>query len=92
MGEYAKNFQRLRDFAKKHGLTLNPDEARVDKIVTLMTENYKATGEYICPCKQTTRPPVAGVDTLCPCPEVLDEIEKDGHCHCRVFYSLDILS
>ncbi len=86
MGEYIKNLQRIKDFAKENSLVLNPDEARVDKVVTLMTENFKAVGEYICPCKQTNKPPFAGVDTLCPCSEIMDEIEKDGHCFCRLFF------
>lgn len=86
MGEYIKNLQRVSNFAKENNLILNPDKARVDKVVTLMTENYKVTNEYICPCKQTFKPPVAGVDTLCPCSEMMDEIKMKGHCHCRLFF------
>ncbi len=89
MGEYIKNLNRIEHIANESNLVLNTDGARVDKVVTLMTENYKATGEYICPCKQTTKPPVVGVDTLCPCPEMMDEIKQKGHCHCRLFYTPD---
>jgi ferredoxin-thioredoxin reductase catalytic subunit len=87
MGEYIKNLHRVEKYAKENNLILNPDKARVDKVVTLMTENYKATNEYICPCKQTTKPPVAGVDTLCPCPEIMNEIKEKGHCFCQLFFA-----
>ena len=33
-----------------------------------------------CPCFGMARP-------TCPCAEVLDDIAKDGHCHCLVFFS-----
>lgn len=87
MAGYEKNLARLRAIASERQLTLNPDEARVQKVVGLMTENFTAIGEHVCPCKQQNKPPVKGLDTLCPCPEMMDEVSKDGHCFCRLFFA-----
>ena len=87
MPEYADNLSRLQAIARDKGLVLNRDEARVKQVVSLMTDNFKAIGEYVCPCKQKHKPPVAGRDTLCPCPEMMNEVSKDGHCFCRLFFT-----
>ena len=86
MGAYEENVSRLEAIAEKKGLMLNPDRERVAKVVGLMTENYQAIGEYVCPCKQKNKPPVKGQDTLCPCPEMDKEIDESGNCHCRLFF------
>jgi ferredoxin-thioredoxin reductase catalytic subunit len=84
---YQVNYQRLKDVAEQHGLMLNPDEARVAKVVGLMAQNYDTVGEWICPCKQQHKPPQLGKDKTCPCPEWLDEIANQGHCYCRLFFA-----
>ena len=85
--EYSENLARVQRIAQERGWILNPDEARIQKVVGLMTDNYTAVGEYVCPCKQQFKPPVKGEDILCPCPEMDEEIVKDGHCFCRLFYA-----
>ncbi len=89
MSTYDENYARLKKVADENGLVFNPDEARVQKVIGLMSDNYDAVAEYVCPCKQTQKPPVKGKDILCPCPDMLQEIEKDGHCFCQLFYSPD---
>ncbi|MBN1911388.1 MAG: hypothetical protein JW818_16715 [Pirellulales bacterium] len=86
MEAYDENLRRLQAVAEKEGLILNPDQERVQKVVGLMTENFTAVGEYVCPCKQQHKPPVKGADTLCPCPEMMDEVAQEGHCFCRLFF------
>ena len=87
MEEYDKNLSRLRNTAKENGLVLNPDAERLQKVVGGMTENFKKHGDYFCPCKRKNDPPVTGEDTLCPCSEMANEIEKDGHCFCKLFFT-----
>ncbi len=82
---YEVNLKRLNAIARDRGLILNPDPARVEKVVGLMTENFLAAGEYICPCKQQHKPAQKGMDKTCPCPEWLEEIARDGQCFCRLF-------
>lgn len=84
--DYEKNLNRLELIAEVKGLTLNEDQERVQKVVGLMTDNFKDHGHYFCPCKQINDIPEKGVDVICPCPELDAEIENTGACHCRLFY------
>jgi ferredoxin-thioredoxin reductase catalytic subunit len=84
--EYEKNLKRVGNIAKKKGYVLNPDEERLKKVVGLMTMNYNEFKKYYCPCKQS-HPLNPEKDELCPCPDMDDEVKKDGHCFCRLFYS-----
>ena len=83
--EYQTNYERLSAYAVTHGYRLNTDEARATKVVGSMTNNFLKSGKYYCPCKQS-HPLNPDKDTLCPCNEMKQEIEKDGHCCCRLFY------
>ncbi len=83
--EYDKNLKRVRNIAKEKGYILNPDEERMQKVVGLMTMNYNEFNKYYCPCKQS-HPLDPEKDVLCPCSNMDNEIKKDGHCFCRLFY------
>lgn len=83
--EYEKTLSRVSLVARSNGFILNPDEERVKKVVGLMTENSVNAGKYYCPCKQS-HPLNPETDVLCPCPGWQEEIKKDGHCFCRLFY------
>lgn len=87
MTEYEKNLNRVKKIAEEKGWVLNPDEERIKKVVGLMTDNFIAVGEYVCPCKQQYKPPVKGKDILCPCPDFEKEVKTDGHCFCKLFYT-----
>jgi ferredoxin-thioredoxin reductase catalytic subunit len=84
---YETNYTRISRIASENNLVLNPDAERVRKVVGGMAANYDRVQEWVCPCKQKTKPAVRGQDKTCPCPEWLDEIRKDGHCACRLFYA-----
>jgi len=83
--EYQKNLLRVTELAEEHGYRLNSDAARVEKVVGLMTKNFMEYKKYYCPCKQS-HPLDPEKDTLCPCDPWKEEIEKDSHCFCRLFY------
>lgn len=87
MDTYQTNLLRLQQHATRMSLKLNPDVARVEKVVGLMAKNHDAVGEWICPCKQTHKPAVAGADITCPCPTLEAEIHATGSCHCRLFFT-----
>jgi ferredoxin-thioredoxin reductase catalytic subunit len=86
---YENNVKRLELFAAEKGWILNPDPERVKKVVGLMTGNFEQHGAYYCPCKQSGDVPRIGEDVICPCPEAEAEIEKEGHCFCRLFFQPD---
>lgn len=87
MSEYEKTLSRLEMLAETRGLVFNPDRARVEKVVGLMADNMRNHGLYYCPCKRDNDPPIEGIDPVCPCIELSEEIESDGHCFCRLFYT-----
>jgi len=88
MEDYGKVLSFLKKVAEDNGFALNTDEARVDKVVGLMTENVVNEGARYCPCKQS-EPLDKKADKVCPCPEWKEEITRDGHCFCRLFYCKD---
>lgn len=83
--EYNENLARIKKVAQEKDYALNPDHERVCKVVGLMTMNKSEFGRYFCPCKQS-HPLDPDKDVLCPCPEITDEVMKEGHCYCRLFY------
>ena len=82
---YESLLKRMAGVARQNGHVLNPDKARLEKVLGLMTENLAATGRPYCPCKQSD-PIDLKNDVQCPCPDREKEIAKDGHCFCRLFY------
>ncbi len=83
--EYNSVLRRVLDLAAKSGSHLNPDEERVQKVVGLMTMNHTETGDYYCPCKQS-HPLDTEKDVVCPCPDMEQELDRDGYCFCKLFY------
>lgn len=83
--EYNRNLDRIKKIAESQEVILNPDEERLKKVVGLMTMNFNEFGKYYCPCKQS-HPLDPDKDLLCPCSELKDEVTKDGHCFCKLFY------
>jgi ferredoxin-thioredoxin reductase catalytic subunit len=79
------NIERAREVGKKLGYVLNPDIKRTLKVSTLLARNFVEHGKYYCPCKQS-HPLDPATDVLCPCPTLTDEVAKDGHCACRLFF------
>ena len=85
--EYNENLSRIDKIAQERDYVLNPDKERIRKVVGLMTMNQNEVGEYYCPCKQSH--PLDPInDVLCPCPLITDEVARDGHCFCRLFYRI----
>lgn len=80
------NIERARQVGEKLGLVLNPDMARTLKVATLLARNFAQYGKYYCPCKQS-EPLDPERDVVCPCPTLKEELAKDGHCFCRLYYT-----
>ncbi len=86
MDDYLKNRSRLENIARKKEYVFNANSDWVDQVIRLMTNNYLKYGKYYCPCKQS-HPLDPENDPICPCPEMDEEVKRDGHCHCRLFFS-----
>ncbi len=83
--EYNDNLERVKNIANSKNYILNPDQARLEKVVGLMTLNCQKFGKYYCPCKQS-HPLDPNKDVLCPCLDLDNEVAKDGNCFCKLFF------
>ncbi|MDD4358429.1 MAG: ferredoxin-thioredoxin reductase catalytic domain-containing protein [Candidatus Pacebacteria bacterium] len=83
------NIQKLikeyEAYAEKHGFKLNPDRKIVENIVKMLLKKEEELGERYCPCRRLTGDVNKDKEIICPCIFHLDEIEKEGHCHCLLF-------
>lgn len=73
-------------FAEKSGLKLNPDDKITDMVIEGQIKNLEEKGFAYCPCKLLTKDPEKNKKLICPCFDHKEEIEKDGHCHCLLFF------
>ncbi len=80
-----KMIERLDNYAKSNGFRLNPEEKEVDRVVKGLLENEKKYGAKYCPCRRVTGNKEEDKQKICPCVWHRDELEKDGHCFCRLF-------
>jgi ferredoxin-thioredoxin reductase catalytic subunit len=78
----------LQSVAKKLGLSLNPDDKALNRTASYMASNVDKYGKRFCPCKQH-HPVDESSDPICPCREFRDEIKRDGHCECHIFWDPD---
>ena len=82
-GELEKIYQ---DYAEKKGLKLNPDREARERLIKGLMENEKKYGAKYCPCRRITGNVEEDRPKICPCQWHLQEIEKDGHCLCGLFF------
>jgi thioredoxin len=83
MEEIIKNYQT---YAEKNGFKLNPDREVVKRLIKGLLENEKKFGARYCPCRRVSGNPEQDKPKICPCQWHKEEIERDGHCFCRLFY------
>jgi len=73
------------EYAKKNGFQLNPDKKTVERIIDGLFKNEEKYGEKYCPCRRVSGNEAEDAKKICPCFWHKDEIEKDGHCFCRLY-------
>ena len=81
-----KIIQSYQAYAEKNGFKLNPDRETVERLIKGMLENEKKYGARYCPCRRITGNPEDDKSKICPCHWHREEIERDGHCFCGLFY------
>ena len=84
-GEADKLTKEYREYAESKGFKLNPNPKIVEGIVNALLSRNEAFGEKYCPCRRITGDKEEDKKIICPCIYHLDEIEKDGHCHCNLY-------
>ena len=83
--EIEKAIREYEDYANKNGFSLNSDKEAVTRIIRGLFENEKKHGFRYCPCRRVTDNPEENKKIICPCEFHLAEIEKYGHCLCKLF-------
>lgn len=73
------------EYAGKNEFVLNPDEQIVRTIIGGLLRNEDKHGARYCPCRLPSGDREKDKAIICPCVYHKDEIEKDGHCKCRLF-------
>ncbi len=75
------------EYAESKGLVLNPDQKLLSAVLKGLARNKSEKGKFYCPCRPLVGKPAEDDKKVCPCIWHLDEITRDGHCKCKLFYS-----
>lgn len=78
-----KNYET---YAQNKGFKLNPDQKTVEKLAIGLLINEKKWGARYCPCRRISGNKEEDRAKICPCQWHQEEIERDGHCFCGLFY------
>lgn len=62
-------------------IKLNPDLKRVENIMKSENKFIKSERFNFCPCKIEHIP-----ENICPCKNCIEEIAKNNHCHCQLYF------
>jgi thioredoxin len=79
--------ERYDNYAKSRGFRLNPDKKAVERVVVGLLANEKKYGKKYCPCRRVSGDQAEDAKKICPCAWHKDEIKKDGHCLCNLYFS-----
>ena len=75
-----------KGYAKKHGYELNPDAAVTSNVIKGLVRIKSKFGRPYCPCRIRTGDEEKDRAIECPCVYHKDEITKQGHCHCNLYF------
>ena len=84
--EIKKLRKEYEEYAKEKGLKLNPNEKIVEGIIRALILRERQFGEKYCPCRKMSNDKKKDKKIICPCVDHIEEIEKDGHCFCNLFF------
>jgi len=84
--EIEKIIQSYQEYAEKNGFKLNSDKETVERLIKGLLANEKKYGAKYCPCRRISGNKEEDKPKICPCQWHKEEIERDGHCFCGLFY------
>lgn len=73
-------------YAQNKGYKLNPDKEILDIVIEGLVNNKEKNGKQYCPCRIVTDDKEQDKKIICPCIYHKTEIEKNGMCHCELFF------
>jgi ferredoxin-thioredoxin reductase catalytic subunit len=80
-----KLIKEYKEYAKKQGFSLNPDERAVEVLVKSLLEREEKFGARFCPCRRITEDREENKKIICPCTYHQREIKEQGRCLCGLF-------
>ena len=87
--KHMENIEKIigdyKEYVEKSGFRLNPDREVVERVIKGLLENEKKYGQRYCPCRRVSGNPAEDKLKICPCVWHRQELERDGHCYCRLF-------
>lgn len=75
----------LNEYTAHSPYKLNPDGKIVDRVVKGLVMRKIKFGYAYCPCRLVTGEEERDRKIICPCIYHVEEIERDGECHCNLF-------
>lgn len=82
--------EKVRQFIKRYceinGYKLNPDKKILEAVIEGLAINRVRKNFQYCPCRILSGNPQEDKLKICPCHWHKEEIEKEGHCHCFLFF------
>jgi ferredoxin-thioredoxin reductase catalytic subunit len=76
---------RLEKYLEGKDFHFNADADMVNGILGAMLKRREKFGHDYCPCRRPSGDAEKDKEIICPCAFHLEELEKDGHCHCYLF-------
>ena len=86
---YQEILSWVRRYAEEKGLALNTDDRQLTAVIRGLVRNRLKHGERYCPCRIRSGDPEKDRLIICPCAHHGKEIEREGHCHCNLFFRPD---
>jgi len=84
------NKEQLKEISQKYadsqGFKLNEDPQMLELVLKGLLENEKKHGFRYCPCRVLEGKKEVDAKKICPCFWHKEEIKRDGHCKCQLFF------
>ncbi len=77
--------ERLEAYAYGKNFHLNDDAGMANAVVKALVKSKAKFGHEYCPCRRPSGNVAKDREIVCPCAFHLEELERDGHCHCYLF-------
>lgn len=82
-----KTWEFVEKYASRAGYKLNEDQEILTAVVEGLSRNKALHGKQYCPCRMLSGDPEEDRAKICPCKWHKEEIDKDGMCHCQLYFS-----
>lgn len=87
---FEENKKKIMNFVQKYsqksGYHLNSNKEILELIIVGLTKQKEKYGFFYCPCKIVTGNIDVDKNIICPCKSHIEDIKKNGSCHCNLFY------